>query len=678
MFAAVRDAQAHEVDLLRAAVSGGADADALMAAPRLQALARAVQAARAGDAELMREEYASYVWERERHEVVHDLDEDGGQDGSSVPGRPSGEVHGRSPVGDGRLHDVTGLDAAAVRALLIEQPLTTVGAPNEAALTELLGRPGQWLADLPEPPRHMTPDELIAFAHDLAERHPDRVGLTVVGHSEQGEPIEMLSVGEGGRNVLAYGYPHPNEPIGSTGLTMLAQALAEGDERLDDLDARFHMVLCADPDAARLNADWVGGDLTLDRFVRGSYRPRTMNQEIDFAFPMPEYTSGDGEVTLRHDPGYAHPAPDGTIDGKGAIPPPREESVALARAMTHVRPDLVVSLHNFHSSGGYSFLKDDVDRETYDDLLAVSIAAGIPAQVGEKVDTGKRVRRDRADVLREPGLEGLVRDIKKMKGYAPGQTWLGHASSAQCLEALCPDAQFLIPEAPHFTHPDFGDRSPLGERAVVSESVEARQNDRKWRVWRQDLVDHAGTRKTVIVRQTPVAEDEPLRDGAPVEVDVNAGMLGSMSIERNRVAIAASDKVWRRLAKKADRIEHPYETTRREGNPMMIGDSMMRHFKIEDSYGRPATRAQAADLRYRSAIQSAATIGGMRKWAAAQAARFPDDPDYRQAVADLDAIIDHQLADVPDVMRSPIPQRAAIASQLGRAFALLRGSDGPR
>ena len=66
-----------------------------------------------------------------------------------------------------------------------------------------------------------TVDELNESSRKLAERFPDLVKFYQIGESMAGDPIYCLKIGNGSKAVLMYGFPHPNEPIGSMMLEYL-------------------------------------------------------------------------------------------------------------------------------------------------------------------------------------------------------------------------------------------------------------------------------------------------------------------------------------------------------------------------------------------------------------------------------------------------------------------------
>lgn len=71
----------------------------------------------------------------------------------------------------------------------------------------------------------LTVDELRRALEGLKEEHPELVSLTVLGETEQGNPIYEFQVGSGANHALLFGFPHPNEPIKKLASVQLVTAL---------------------------------------------------------------------------------------------------------------------------------------------------------------------------------------------------------------------------------------------------------------------------------------------------------------------------------------------------------------------------------------------------------------------------------------------------------------------
>jgi hypothetical protein len=92
-------------------------------------------------------------------------------------------------------------------------------------------------------------DQLPESLRRIAERYPDVASLRRCGTSRQGDPLWCLTVdGGAGPEALAFGLPHPNEPIGGLAALHLAERLCADGGLRERLRHRWRIVGCADPD----------------------------------------------------------------------------------------------------------------------------------------------------------------------------------------------------------------------------------------------------------------------------------------------------------------------------------------------------------------------------------------------------------------------------------------------
>jgi len=170
---------------------------------------------------------------------------------------------------------------------------------------------------VPDATRPLPGDALAAAVRAVAG--PAGARVSRIGRSGEGRPIELVSFGQGAPSVLAYAYPHPDEPVGGATVLFLAERLAAGDARLARAPVRsWHLIPCVDPDGAARNEGWLealaergGAAETILAYGRAGYRPIAPADEVDWSVAEP------------------HP-----------------ETEALLRALASVRPDAVLPLHD--------------------------------------------------------------------------------------------------------------------------------------------------------------------------------------------------------------------------------------------------------------------------------------------------------------------------------------------
>jgi len=185
---------------------------------------------------------------------------------------------------------------------------------------------------VPNYKKFMTVDELNESSRRLKESYPDIVEFLEIGHSASGEPIYCLKIGDGEKTALLYGFPHPNEPVGSVMLDYLSWKLAESKELREALDFTWYIVKVADVDGARLNEGWFNKPYSFRDYVYNYYRPAG-NEQVEWSFPI-QYK------TLNFDK-------------------PTHETHALMNIIEKTHPSFIYSLHNAGFGGVYYYISED-------------------------------------------------------------------------------------------------------------------------------------------------------------------------------------------------------------------------------------------------------------------------------------------------------------------------------
>ncbi len=212
------------------------------------------------------------------------------------------------------------------------------------------------IKSVPEYEYFKTVDELNESSRKLAEQYPDLASFYKIGESMAGDPIYCLKIGNGSRAILMYGFPHPNEPIGSMMLDYLSQQLVENEAfRNTFKDVSWYIIKVADNDGAKLNEGWFRGPYTPLNYALNFYRPASF-QQVEWTFPI-KYK---------------------TLDNNDPIP----ETRALMNIIEEVKPIFIYSLHNAGFGGVYNYISDDapilypIFEKAYEDQ-------NIPAALGE-------------------------------------------------------------------------------------------------------------------------------------------------------------------------------------------------------------------------------------------------------------------------------------------------------
>ena len=211
------------------------------------------------------------------------------------------------------------------------------------------------LNDIPDYKQFLTLEELDASTRKLAEEHPDCVCMFEMGKTTEGRSILALKIGNGSKNALFFGCPHPNEPIGTMMLEFFTKKLAENKAILEALDYTFYVVKAWDADGLVRNEGWLKGPYTLYNYSRNFFRPAAKMQ-VDWTFPI------DYKDLHFHD-----------------IMP---ETQALKGLIDEIKPAFTYALHNSGFGGVYWYVTEDVP-ELYTQLRETVERQNIPLHLGE-------------------------------------------------------------------------------------------------------------------------------------------------------------------------------------------------------------------------------------------------------------------------------------------------------
>ncbi len=119
----------------------------------------------------------------------------------------------------------------------------------------------------------------------LAREFPSTVEIIRAGASKEKRAINALRIGKGSHNILLYGFPNPEEPLGGLLIDYLSEVLVSNEKFLKEMDCTWYLIKCVDPDGARLNEGYLKGPLTPINFARNYYRtPNHLTGELNFPF----------------------------------------------------------------------------------------------------------------------------------------------------------------------------------------------------------------------------------------------------------------------------------------------------------------------------------------------------------------------------------------------------------
>jgi len=281
------------------------------------------------------------------------------------------------------------------------------------------------VSGVPSYKEFMTVRELVDSTRRLVGEHGDVAELVEVGPSRGDVPIYALVIRGGDeRRVLAFGFPHPNEPVGSLVLDYLSWRLVKDRELFKAFGATWVIVKVADVYGALLNEGWFKGPFDVRKYALNYYRPPPYKQ-VEWSFPI-EYKE------LK----FTSPVP---------------ETAALMKLIDEWRPTHIYSLHNAGFTGTYYYVaKRPSDR-------ALKVMTEIPKRLGVPIHRGEPeapyMSKIAEGVFRMPSTRETYDWLEKYLGRAPIDAIKHGGSSYDYASRVNPDVQEVVCEVPYIYDP---------------------------------------------------------------------------------------------------------------------------------------------------------------------------------------------------------------------------------
>ena len=285
------------------------------------------------------------------------------------------------------------------------------------------------LNSIPDYKEFLTLEELNASSAALASAHPDCVSEFELGKSTEGRVIMGLKIGEGSKNALIFGCPHPNEPIGTMLLEHFTKSLAENEDLRRELDYTWYIVKVWDADGYVRNEGWLKGPYTLYNYSRNFYRPVSFKQ-VDWTFPI------DHKNYHFHD----------------TIP----ETKAMMELIDRVKPAFTYALHNAGFGGTYFYVTEDYP-ELYPSLYDATFRMGVPLHLGEPEAPSIPVLAPA--VLMAEGIEAEYDYLEKF-GVAHPEEVIECGTCSDSYSKQRYGTFTFLTELPYFFDPRIADPSP--------------------------------------------------------------------------------------------------------------------------------------------------------------------------------------------------------------------------
>ncbi len=274
------------------------------------------------------------------------------------------------------------------------------------------------LNNVPDYDSFLTLEELDKRAFELSNRYGFEI--REVGKSEGNHPMYLIKAGKGSKNAFVWGFPHPNEPIGSLTIDWLVDYFGKNPYVLKETDYTWHFMYTADPDGTRLNEEWFKVRLTLDKYFTNFYRPPA-NRMIDWTFPI-KYKDFEWKEPLK-------------------------ETRVLMDIIKEIKPDLMYPIHNSSFGGAYFFSTRKFDGDYYDYLKRFTEKLDIPLHMGEPEE--EFIREIVKPFYFDFGFTDYYEQMKKI-GKNPLEVLNNGDNSTFYLLSQNPTAVVIKGEVPYF------------------------------------------------------------------------------------------------------------------------------------------------------------------------------------------------------------------------------------
>lgn len=299
------------------------------------------------------------------------------------------------------------------------------------------------IKNIPDYKEFLTVEEMDINSKKIAEDFPKVVTLFEMGRTRANHPLYCLKIGNGSRNALMFGCPHPNEPIGTMMLEYFSKELARNKELRDELDYTWYIVKSWDADGTKLNENWFKGPYTLYNYSRNFFRPAG-HKQVDWTFPI------DYKNLHFHD----------------TIP----ETKAMMKLIEDIKPKFTYSLHNAGFGGVYWYISKET-RMIYDDMRNVAKKQGVPLNLGEP-EAPYCVAFDPA-IYQDLGICKEYDYLEKYGIENPGDVIKVGTCSADYIKEVC-GGFTLLTELPYFYDKRINDlsESDISRKDAVLQNLE--------------------------------------------------------------------------------------------------------------------------------------------------------------------------------------------------------------
>lgn len=344
------------------------------------------------------------------------------------------------------------------------------------------------------------------------------------------------------------------------------------------------------------------------------------------------------------------------------------ESVALRRAIDHIRPDLVVACRETLAGGIALAASQDLDGGLQK-LLDAAGAAELPVHRGPKQRTGRQ-STDQPEMTVLPVLEEEMARLKKLENG--DARYVGGISAWQAAAEANEDSVYVAVDLPRLTDPAFADDSPSTHTRDVTYTVEERERNGKpaeQLITRLRRPGHPADGAEIRVES---AKGAAARPGDADSVAALSGWLACEALHEQKATLSDAAAI----------VEDVVVSCRTEGFQRSLQllraiadgrEKTLKAYQTNKRFGRQATVAEALHWHVALPAQTAAIIAEVRRGLLVE-----DDRDLKitEAIERLDALIAACLQPAAQLRVAPPGVLAAAAvHMLAAAIACVDGGE---
>lgn len=350
------------------------------------------------------------------------------------------------------------------------------------------------------------------------------------------------------------------------------------------------------------------------------------------------------------------------------VPTP-PEAVALARALTHLKPAAVVSLRETLVGGATVALSQELaDVNAYQGLLSAVTDSGLVVNAGAKLRPGRQLH----------GVDGVVvlaslEEERQRLGSGSSARWTGGVSTPQFLQTVHDEFLYVSVDLPRLTAPAFADLEQSRVTRCVHVGVQDREKGGRpvrHRIITLEAPHHPADGAEV--RVEPLKRDEEVIEGRFDDMQAAGGWLAVEACMARRAALDAAYELMRTAAPVCQHTDHL-----RGMQLLRETDSLaklQKSFSANKRYARSATRAEETFWSQAFAVMTAAMLHEAR-----HTLRREDQSNslIADTLGGLDTLIAEQLQHVRSLRAVGLPVLAQAAIQSVNAVAAQAQSSGP-